>query len=128
MSVASCVVRQPPLPRLREASTAELVAELENTNGWHRDTAARLLFERQDRAAVAALERLATESNLAQARMRAAEEGLPVLRSTTTGISAVIDARGIVREHIGRNRADRIDTIVPPPHAPSWFARAAPSR
>ena len=56
--------------------------------------------------------------------MRAAEEGLPVLRSTTTGISAVIDARGIVREHIGRNRADRIDTIVPPPHAPSWFARA----
>ena len=62
--------------------------------------------------------------HLAQARMRAAEEGLPVLRSTTTGISAVIDARGIVREHIGRNRADRIDTIVPPPHAPSWFARA----
>ena len=49
--------------------------------------------------------------HLAQARMRAAEEGLPVLRSTTTGISAVIDARGVVREHIGRNVADRIDTL-----------------
>jgi apolipoprotein N-acyltransferase len=61
--------------------------------------------------------------HLAQARMRAAEEGLPVLRSTTTGISAVIDARGVVREHIGRNVADRIDTLVPPPHAPTWFAR-----
>ena len=55
--------------------------------------------------------------------MRAAEEGLPVLRSTTTGISAVIDARGVVREHIGRNVAGRIDTLVPPPQAPTWFAR-----
>ncbi len=61
--------------------------------------------------------------HLAQARMRAAEEGLPVLRSTTTGISAVIDARGVIREHIGRNVADRIDTLVPPPHTPTWFAR-----
>ena len=61
--------------------------------------------------------------HLAQARMRAAEEGLPVLRSTTTGISAVIDARGVVREHIGRNVAGRIDTLVPPPHAATPFAR-----
>ena len=34
--------------------------------------------------------------HLAQARLRAAEEGMPVLRSTPTGISAVIDARGDV--------------------------------
>ncbi len=61
--------------------------------------------------------------HLAQARMRAAEEGLPVLRSTTTGISAVIDARGVVRDHIGRNVEGRIDTIVPPAHAPTLFSR-----
>ena len=60
--------------------------------------------------------------HLAQARMRAAEEGLPVLRSTTTGISAVIDARGIMREHIGRHVEGRIDTLVPPAHAPTPFA------
>ncbi len=61
--------------------------------------------------------------HLAQARMRAAEEGLPVLRSTTTGISAVIDARGIVREHVGRQVAGRIDGMVPPALPATWFAR-----
>ncbi|EDL49117.1 apolipoprotein N-acyltransferase [Erythrobacter sp. SD-21] len=61
--------------------------------------------------------------HLAQARLRAIEEGLPVLRSTTTGISAIIDARGVVRDHIGRAQADRIDTLVPPAAAPTLFAR-----
>ncbi|WP_115367007.1 apolipoprotein N-acyltransferase [Alteripontixanthobacter maritimus] len=61
--------------------------------------------------------------HLAQARMRAIEEGLPVLRSTTTGISAVIDARGVVRDHIGMHRAARMDGIVPPAHAPTLFSR-----
>ena len=60
--------------------------------------------------------------HLAQARMRAIEEGLPVLRATTTGISAVIDADGVVRASIGRAEADRIDTLVPPPAAPTPFA------
>lgn len=61
--------------------------------------------------------------HLAQARMRAIEEGLPILRSTTTGISAVIDADGRVVAHIGHNRAGRIDGKVPPPHAPTLFSR-----
>ncbi|MFA6220524.1 MAG: apolipoprotein N-acyltransferase [Erythrobacter sp.] len=62
--------------------------------------------------------------HLGQARMRAVEEGLPVLRSTTTGISAVIDARGVVRNHVPRHVAGRIDTLVPPAAPPTWFARA----
>lgn len=61
--------------------------------------------------------------HLAQARMRAIEEGLPVLRSTTTGISAVIDARGVVRDHIGMRVPGRIDGLVPPPAPETWFAR-----
>ena len=61
--------------------------------------------------------------HLGQARMRAIEEGLPVLRSTTTGISAVVDANGVVRAHIGRNRADRIDGHVPRAKSPTLFAR-----
>ena len=61
--------------------------------------------------------------HLAQARMRAIEEGLPVLRSTTTGISAVIDANGTVRAHVGMHRAARIDGRVPPAKPPTLFAR-----
>ena len=60
--------------------------------------------------------------HLAQARMRAIEEGLPVLRATTTGISAVIDARGVVRAAIGRDEADRIDGVVPPALSSTAFS------
>lgn len=61
--------------------------------------------------------------HLAQARLRAIEEGLPVLRATTTGISAVIDAHGIVRAHVPMHRAQRIDMIVPAALPPTLFAR-----
>lgn len=61
--------------------------------------------------------------HLAQARLRALEEGLPVLRSTTTGISAVIDPRGVVRGFIDRGKADRIDGFIPPAAAPTAFSQ-----
>lgn len=60
--------------------------------------------------------------HLAQARMRAIEEGLPVLRSTTTGISAIADANGVVRSHIASNKEGRIDGLIPPAHGPTLFA------
>jgi apolipoprotein N-acyltransferase len=61
--------------------------------------------------------------HLAQARMRALEEGLPVLRSTTTGISAVIDADGIVRGHIPPGKADKLEGFVPAAKPPTLFAQ-----
>lgn len=61
--------------------------------------------------------------HLAQARLRAIEEGLPVVRATPTGISAVIDADGRVRESLPMHAAGRIDTTIPPAHAPTLFAR-----
>jgi len=61
--------------------------------------------------------------HLAQARMRAVEEGLPVLRATTTGISAVIDAQGRVLHALPRQTAGRIDGVVPPALPPTLFAR-----
>lgn len=63
--------------------------------------------------------------HLAQARLRAAEEGLPVIRSTPTGISALIDARGRIMESIGPGQAGVIDSQLPPPSTVlSPFARA----
>ncbi|MEO6433309.1 MAG: apolipoprotein N-acyltransferase, partial [Sphingomicrobium sp.] len=53
--------------------------------------------------------------HLAQARLRAAEEGLPVIRSTPTGISAVIDAKGHVVQSLKWRTAGAIQTVLPPP-------------
>ena len=49
--------KQPALPKLGRASTAELVATLQHANAWHRETAARLIYERQDKGAIPALAR-----------------------------------------------------------------------
>jgi apolipoprotein N-acyltransferase len=52
--------------------------------------------------------------HLAQARLRAAEEGLPIIRATPTGISAVIDARGKVVSKLEWRKAGVIDAVLPP--------------
>ena len=63
--------------------------------------------------------------HLAQARLRAAEEGLPVVRSTPTGISALIDARGRVVDSIPWGEAGVIDAVLPPPaRSPTPFGWA----
>jgi apolipoprotein N-acyltransferase len=61
--------------------------------------------------------------HLAQARLRAIEEGLPVIRATPTGISAVIDADGRIVEALPMHAAGRIDTVIPKAHTPTLFAR-----
>jgi apolipoprotein N-acyltransferase len=61
--------------------------------------------------------------HLAQARLRALEEGLPVLRSTPTGISAVIDANGALLHSLPWREAGVIDSRLPAPKPPTLFAR-----
>jgi apolipoprotein N-acyltransferase len=61
--------------------------------------------------------------HLAQARLRAIEEGLPVVRATPTGISAVIDAGGRIIKSLPLGTSGRIDTVVPQAKAPTLFAR-----
>jgi len=61
--------------------------------------------------------------HLAQARLRAAEEGIPVIRSTPTGISALIDARGRLVDSIPLGKAGIIWGYLPPSTPPTLFAR-----
>jgi putative membrane-bound dehydrogenase-like protein len=65
------VGHKPRTPRLGKATTSELVAMLEHSNGWHRDTASRLLYQRRDRSAVPALRKLAAGSERAVGRANA---------------------------------------------------------
>jgi putative heme-binding domain-containing protein len=85
--------------QLSKATTAELVALLEHPNGWHRETAARLLYERQDKLAVGPLERLLMRSDFPLARLRAlsALDGLGAL-SADLLVKAMNDADPFVRQ------------------------------
>jgi putative heme-binding domain-containing protein len=94
---------QPKRPQLEPAATRDLVALLEHPNGWHRDTAARLLYERQDATAVPFLADLLKNSGSALARMHALYvlEGLGRLDEKTER-KALRDGDGIVRQHAVR--------------------------
>jgi len=61
--------------------------------------------------------------HLAQARMRAIEEGIPVVRSTPNGISAVIAADGRILAQIPRHKAGAIELPIPAAHPAPLFAR-----
>ncbi len=60
---------------------------------------------------------------LAQARLRAIEEGLPVVRATPTGITAIIDADGKIVRALPPSKPGFIEAILPKPHSPTLFAR-----
>ena len=52
--------------------------------------------------------------HLAQARLRAIEQGLPMVRVANTGISAMIDAKGRITAQIGMGQAGYVDAMLPP--------------
>ena len=63
--------------------------------------------------------------HLNMARYRAIEEGLPIVRATPTGISAVIDAFGRIApgQSLGEGALGVIDARLPPALAPTLFDR-----
>lgn len=61
--------------------------------------------------------------HVAQAQLRAIEEGLPVARATPNGISALLDAHGRVVNSVPSRVAGVISAELPPPLEPTLFAR-----
>ncbi len=61
--------------------------------------------------------------HFAQARLRAIEEGVPVVRATPTGITGVIDARGGVAAVLPRHESGVLHALLPSPLPPPPFAR-----
>ncbi|MFN3823135.1 MAG: apolipoprotein N-acyltransferase [Pseudorhodobacter sp.] len=59
--------------------------------------------------------------HLAQARLRAIEQGKPLLRSANTGVSAVIDARGQIVVQLDLGEAGFLDAPLPPALAGRTF-------
>jgi apolipoprotein N-acyltransferase len=61
--------------------------------------------------------------HLHQARVRAVEEALPMVRIANNGISAVIDARGRILHRLDLDVVGVIDAVVPPALPPTLYAR-----
>lgn len=60
--------------------------------------------------------------HLAQARMRAIEQGLPMVRAANTGISALIGPRGQLLRSIPLGQAGYADGVLPAPLPPTLYA------
>jgi putative membrane-bound dehydrogenase-like protein len=91
--------RQARKPQLGSDSTAELVKTLGHPNAWWRETAARLLYERQDRAAIAPLASLVRSGSQPYARVQAlwALQGLQAADDQVL-LAALTDTHARVRE------------------------------
>lgn len=99
--VAPINFKRPRQAQMGKAGANELVAMLRHPDGWHRDTAARLLYERRDKAAIAPLVQLLYDVNSPPlARMHAlhALDGMSILVPAHLA-RALNDPDDRVREH-----------------------------
>lgn len=61
--------------------------------------------------------------HFAQARLRAVEQGLPLIRVANTGVTAVIDARGRVVAELPFGTIGKLDTQIPGALPPTPYSR-----
>ena len=61
--------------------------------------------------------------HLAQAQMRAIEQGLPMIRAANTGVSAMIDPWGRITDQLALGQAGFVDAGLPTPRTATIYAR-----
>ncbi|QUS36604.1 apolipoprotein N-acyltransferase [Falsirhodobacter algicola] len=61
--------------------------------------------------------------HLAQARLRAIEQGLPLVRAANTGVSAMVDAHGRITASLPLGQAGHLDAVLPGALPPTLYAR-----
>ena len=103
--------RYPGAPSLGTASTAQLVQQLKSPHGWYRDTAHRLLYERQDMTAVDSLRLLLQNDSSPLAKVHALWSlyGLSALAEADL-LTAIVDPHVRVREQAIRLAESRFDS------------------
>ena len=113
----------PKFPKLSKATTEELVALLESPHSWWRETAHRLIYERQDKAAEGDLRKLLRDSESPQARLHAiwSLAGLGVLLRDDITRAAMDENPGVViaalqLEETNQKLPGRISTSVEDAH------------
>ena len=92
--------KQPKIADMGKMKSSQLVKLLEHPNGWHRETAARLLYERNDKSSASEVRSLAGKSSSALGRMHALYvlDGLKSL-AVADVVKALHDTDATVREH-----------------------------
>ncbi len=61
--------------------------------------------------------------HMQQARMRAIEQGLPLVRAANTGVSALIDINGRVRAELALGTSGFLDVPLPEPGTPTLYSK-----
>ena len=104
--------KQPATVKLGAADTDTLIATLAHANGWHRDTASRLLVERQDDSAVPRLTNFLARSESAPGRLHAIHVliGLGALKDEHL-VAALRDPDADVRIGALKLAEQRVDAV-----------------
>jgi len=95
-------------PRLSQATTEQLVELLQHANAWHRETAHRLLFERQDSQSIKSLRRVLHDGSSELGRLHAlwSLHGINQLNDADL-LAGFDDPTPSVREHSVRLAEER---------------------